>query len=104
MKRGKKEKKYYRSKKSRKETLLRDAENPDSDLTDEARDFIRKTNGEKVPESYEVSHEKPLYTAPNNAGKAELDVPDNMKTVPEEVHRARHQICGEQYHFFGPFR
>ena len=25
-----------------------------------------------------------------------------MKTQPKDVHRARHKICGDQYHQFGP--
>ena len=31
-------------------------------------------------------------------GKTETDVADNMKTQPKDAHRARHKICGDQYH------
>jgi len=93
---------YSRSGAERKKALLRDANDPNSDLTPEAREFIKKHNGEKVPEGYEVSHEIPLYVEPTKAGKKELDVSDNMLTQPKDKHRARHKKCGDQYHEFGP--
>jgi hypothetical protein len=93
---------YQRSMAERKKALLRDAKDPNSDLSPEARAEILKTNGNKVPDGYEVSHEEPLYTRTTDAGKAELDVADNMKTQPEPTHRARHRVCGDQYHQYGP--
>lgn len=86
----------------RRKALLRDADDPAADLTDEARQYIKDNNGNKVPENYEVSPEEPLYTRKNNEGKSEIDVADNMKTQPKDTHRARHKICGDQYHEFGP--
>jgi hypothetical protein len=43
----------------RTKTLLRDADDPNADLTPEAGQFIKDNNGNKVPEGYEVSHEEP---------------------------------------------
>lgn len=93
---------YNRSMSERRKTLLRDADDPNADLTPEARQFIKDNNGNKVPEGYEVSHEEPLYTRSTNEGKSQIDVADNMKTQPKDTHRARHKICGDQYHEFGP--
>ncbi|TYQ16926.1 UNVERIFIED_CONTAM: hypothetical protein Cloal_3507 [Acetivibrio alkalicellulosi] len=93
-------KKYYRSKSERKKALLRDAEDQNSALSQDARDFIRETDGKKVPDNYEVSHEVPLYTAKTTEGKKALDVEDNMKTIPKDLHRARHRTCGDQFHDF----
>ena len=58
-----KPKKYHRNKAERKKALKRDAADPSAPLDDNARDYIRETNGEKVPPGYEVSHEVPLKTA-----------------------------------------
>ena len=93
---------YQRNMSERQKALLRDADDPHADLSDEAREFIKENNGKKVPENYEVSHEEPLYTRSTHEGKAEIDVAENMKTQPKDVHRARHKICGDQYHQFGP--
>ncbi len=93
---------YNRSMAERRKALLRDANDPNADLSDDARQLIKEKNGNNVPDEYEVSHEEPLYTRRTNEGKAELDVADNMKTQPKETHRARHRICGDQYHEFGP--
>ena len=93
---------YQRNMSERQKALLRDADDPHADLSDEAREFIKENNGKKVPENYEVSHEEPLYTRSTYEGKAEIDVAENMKTQPKDVHRARHKICGDQYHQFGP--
>lgn len=93
--------KYNRSMAERRKALNRDALDPNADLSDEARDFIKKNDGKNVPEGYEVSHEEPLYTRRTPEGKKEIDVADNMKTQPKDVHRARHKICGDQYHEFG---
>ena len=92
---------YPRNMAERRKALLRDANDPNSDLTPEAREFIKKNNGNKVPEGYEVSHEEPLYTRTTHEGKAELDTADNMKTQPKTTHRQRHMICGDQYHDYG---
>lgn len=97
-------KKYYRSKAERRKALLRDAEDPNSKLDKEARQFVTDTNGENVPTGYEVSHEIPLYTAKTIEGKKALDVADNMKTIPKKEHRARHRTCGDQYHDFPRFQ
>ena len=34
-------------------------------LTPEEREFIKKTDGRRVPPGLEVSHEEPLYTVPS---------------------------------------
>jgi Domain of unknown function (DUF4150) len=93
-----KPKKFSRSMSERRKALLRDADDPHSGLSQEARDHIKKTNGESVPTGYEVSHERPLYTAETIGEKKALDVADNMKTMPKPEHRLRHMICGDQYH------
>ncbi len=90
--------KYPRSKSERKKALLRDANDPKSDLSANARKLI-KANPDNVPPGYQVSHEEPLYTVPK-ADRCELDVADNMKTQPKKVHRARQKRCGDQYHAF----
>lgn len=82
----------------RRKALLRDADDPKSGLTQEQRDFIKRTNGNNVPPGMEVSHEEPLYTGKTVEGKDALDVPNNMKTMPADAHRLRHQLCGDQYH------
>lgn len=86
----------------RRKALLRDADDPNSDLDDNAREYIKTNNGKKVPKGYEVSHEEPLYTVETYEQKKELDVADNMRTQKKETHRNRHKICGDQYHSFGP--
>ena len=93
---------FQRSKSERKKTLLRDAKDPDSGLSDRARKEILDSNGNKVPRGYEVSHEKPLYTGKTASEKEALDRASNMKTQQKAVHRKRHQKCGDQYHDF-PF-
>lgn len=85
----------------RKKALLRDADDPNADVSPSARKFIKKHKGNKVPKGYEVSHEEPLYTKPVSK-RGELDVADNMKTQPKKKHRARHKNCGDQYHDYGP--
>ena len=95
------DKKYRRSKSERKKALLRDADDPNSDLSETARKSIKRTGGDKVPRGYEVSHEVPLATVPKEE-RCELDTADNMKTQPKKTHRQRHMICGDQYHDFGP--
>ena len=79
---------------------MRDADDPNSGLTAEQRKYIKDNNGYKVPKDMEVSHETPLYTAKTYEGKQALDVADNMKTLPKIDHRARHKVCGDQYHDF----
>jgi hypothetical protein len=70
-------------------------------LSDRAREFIRKHNGNRVPRGHEVSHEEPLYTKPKSE-RCDLDKADNMKTQRRSEHRPRHEECGDQYHEFGP--
>ena len=85
----------------RRKALLRDANNPNSGLSNRARKTILDSKGNKVPKGYEVSHEKPLYTRTTNEGKAKLDKVSNMKTQRKSEHRLRHKACGDQYHKFG---
>ena len=80
--------------------MLRDADDPNSGLSQEARDYIKENKGKRVPEGYEVSHETPLYTKKTIEGKKELDKADNMKTQEKEIHRNRHRECGDQFHKF----
>jgi hypothetical protein len=80
---------------------LRDADDPNSGLSDRARKFIKKHDGKKVPKGHEVSHEEPLYTKPVQ-DRGELDVADNMKTQRKSEHRQRHKACGDQYHLYPP--
>ena len=84
----------------RRKALLRDAKDPNSKLTKEQREFIKANNGDRVPPGMEVSHEEPLYTAKTIEEKKALDVADNMKTMDKFTHRARHMICGDQFHLF----
>jgi hypothetical protein len=93
-------KKYRRSMSERRKALLRDAKDPNSDLGQKERDFVKDTNGYKVPKDFEVSHETPLYTAKTNEGKKALDIAENMKTQSKDMHRLRHKFCGDQYHDF----
>lgn len=90
---------YRRRVSARRAALLRDAEDPGSDLSERARAFIRRTGGYRVPPGYEVSHEKPLYTLPRDQ-RCTLDEPSNMKTQQRAVHRKRHEQCGDQFHDF----
>lgn len=94
--------KFRRSMAERRKALLRDAKDPKSGLSDKARDFINKNDGNKVPKGHEVSHEKPLYTRRTPAGKRKLDKASNMKTQQKAAHRKRHKECGDQYHKYGP--
>lgn len=93
------DKKFRRSKSERKKALLRDADDPDSGLSDTARAFIKKHKGDRVPSGHEVSHEEPLYTKPKS-DRCELDTEDNMKTQRKSDHRKRHRRCGDQYHLY----
>ncbi len=90
---------YRRRMSARRVALLRDAHDPRSGLSPDARAFIIRTGGHRVPPGYEVSHEKPLYTEPRG-NRCTLDEPDNMKTQPRWVHRKRHKKCGDQFHEF----
>jgi hypothetical protein len=90
---------YRRTMAERRKALLRDAADPNSELSGTARESIRRSNGENVPTGYEVSHEEPLYTV-DKKDRCELDVADNMKTQKKSTHRARHKHCGDQYHQF----
>ena len=97
--RKKHDKKYRRSTSERKKALKRDANDPNSDMDDDAREFVKEHGGDLVPPGYEVSHEEPLYTVPHEE-RCELDKEDNMKTQPKGKHRARHKRSGQQYHDF----
>ena len=94
--------KYNRNITERKKALMRDANDPNSGLSNRARKQIIDSKGNKVPKGYEVSHEKPLYNARTEEGKKALDKMDNMKTEQKAKHRKRHKECGNQYHEFGP--
>jgi hypothetical protein len=85
----------------RRKALLRDADDPNSGLTQEQRDFIKQHDGKKVPPGLEVSHEEPLYTRPPEE-RAGLDTAGNMKSQPTPEHRARHKVGGDQYEQYGP--
>lgn len=91
------DRRYRRRASARREALLRDASDPDSELSERARTFIRRTGGYRVPPGWEVSHEEPLYTLPR-AERCTLDAATNMKTQPRSVHRKRHEKCGDQFH------
>jgi hypothetical protein len=93
---------YNRNMAERRKTLLRDAKDSNSGLTNEARAYIIENNGNKVPPGYEVSHEIPLYTEKTIEGKQGLDMDSNMKTEKEIPHRKTHQKCGTTYHAFPP--
>jgi hypothetical protein len=82
----------------RRKALLRDTNDPNSCLSQEARDFIKKTDGKKVPEGYEVAHKEPLYTEKTIEGKQRLDIADNMETLFKEIHRDSHKKCGYAFH------
>jgi hypothetical protein len=91
--------KYQRSRSERKKALKRDAADPNSGLSDRARQFIVDTDGEFTPPGHEVSHEEPLYTKPKGE-RCKIDKADNLKTQQRSKHRARHRRCGQQYHKF----
>ena len=82
---------------ARREALLRDAQDPKSGLSTQARAFIIRTDGYRVPRGYEVSHEVPLYTKPRST-RCTLDEASNMKTQQRWAHRRRHKKCGNQFH------
>jgi hypothetical protein len=82
----------------RRKALLRDANDPNSGLSPEARDFIKNNDGKKVPKGYEVAHKKPLYTKKTVEAKKELDKADNMETIPKKEHRDSHKTCGSTFH------
>jgi hypothetical protein len=82
----------------RRKALLRDANDPNSCLSQEARDFIKKTDGKKVPEGYEAAHKEPLYTEKTIEGKKKLDIVDNMETQLKKIHRDSHKKCGYVFH------
>ncbi len=101
--------KYSRSKAERKKALERDANDPNSDLTPEARDYIKKHKGKKVPDKkynedyegdvdYAVHHEKPLHTEKTIEGKKGKDVVGNMETIPKNDHIDTHRKCGDSFH------
>lgn len=91
--------KYPRSKSERKKALLRDANDPNSGLSEAAKKFILKRDGDLVPRGYEVSHEEPLYTKPKSE-RCKIDKASNLKTQMRSKHRRRHRSCGEQYHLY----
>jgi hypothetical protein len=91
--------KYPRSKAERRKALLRDANDRDSGLSQKARDFIIKHDGNYVPSGYEVSHEVPLYTLPKK-DRCKLDFDGNMRTQRRSDHRRRHRAGGDQATMF----
>ncbi|OMQ07911.1 hypothetical protein [[Flexibacter] sp. ATCC 35103] len=104
---------YKRNMSERKKALLRDANDPNSGLSDDARKYIKDNNGNKVPDKkynkdykgsddYAVHHEEPLYTEKSLEGKKTLDKSDKMKTIPKQDHIDTHSYCGNTYHKFGP--
>jgi hypothetical protein len=82
--------------------LLRDAKDPKSQLSPEARKQILVSKGQKVPKGYEVSHKEPLFTRTTTKGKQKLDKASNMETISKSAHRNLHKCCGYQYHRYGP--
>jgi hypothetical protein len=94
---------YQRNLKQRRRALLRDARDPQSGLSDRARQYIIRTRGARVPTGYEVSHEIPLYTRPPSQ-RCLLDRAWNMRTQRRSEHRQRHKRCGDQFHQFPPRR
>lgn len=93
------DKTYERNSSERRKTLMRDADDPESGLSERARQYIRRHNGKRVPRGHEVSHEKPLYTVPHSR-RCTLDKEWNMKTMRKSEHRQRHKKCGDQFHDF----
>ncbi|MET4083232.1 hypothetical protein ABIB40_003201 [Pedobacter sp. UYP30] len=90
--------KYRRSMSERKKALLRDEGDPNSRLSDDARQFIKDTKGKNVPEGYEVHHKKPLAMSATLEGKANLDKAGNMETIPKSEHTDLHVRCGDAFH------
>lgn len=99
-----KKQKFYRSKSERRKALLQDADDPNSPLDQEARDYIKKHGGRKVPEGYEVAHEKPLELGKTVEEKRALDKAENMTTMQKPDHRALHKTCGSTYHMVREFK
>jgi len=95
--------KFNRSAAERRKALLRDAQDPNSGLSDRARKQILRFNGKKVPKGYEVDHVKPLYTKQTIEGKKALDNVDNLKTIRKSEHKKLHTKCNkEKYHKYPP--
>lgn len=92
--------KFYRSKSERRKALKRDAEDSNSKLTKEQREYIKENDGNKVPKDCEVAHKEPLYTAKTVEDKRKLDVAENMETMQKSEHRASHKPCGVTFHDF----
>lgn len=94
--------------KERRKALLRDANAPNSGLTQEAREYIKKHDGKKVPNKrnkdytgeidYEVHHKDPLATRSTMEGKADIDIAENMETISKADHRDTHKKCRTAYH------
>ena len=94
---------FKRNISERKKALLRDAKDPNSELSDKARKEITKSNGNKVPKGYEVDHTEPLYTRKTNEGKQSLDKAENMKTMRKSEHKKLHTPCNKiKYHKYSP--
>lgn len=92
---------------------MRDANDPNSKLDQDARDYINKHKGNKVPDKkynkdytgdtdYAVHHKEPLYSEKSIEGKQALDKANNMETIPKNEHVDTHRYCGNTYHNFGP--
>ena len=93
-----KKEKFYRSKSERRKALKRDADDPNSKLSKEQRDYIKEHDGNRVPEGMEVSHDKPLELGNTVEEKRALDKAENMTTMQKPDHRALHKTCGDTYH------
>ena len=47
---------------------------------------------------YAVHHKEPLHTQKTNKGKKDIDIQDNMETIPKNNHVDTHRPCGNSYH------
>ena len=63
---------------------------------------IEKYDGNIVPEGYEVSHRKPLYSAQTLGELINLDKVKNMEILKHDDHKDTHKKCGNTYHKSGP--
>lgn len=96
--------KYPRNMSERKKALLRDMDDPNSNLSAQARQFIRDTKGNRVPPGYRVHHKQPLYTKKTHEGKKKLDVAKNMETVTVKEHNKTHGLNGKTRKKYPPKR
>jgi len=103
--------KYRRNKAERKKALERDANDPNSNLTPEAKEYIKKHKGNKVPDKtynqdykgdvdYAVHHNEPLHTRGTIEDKKAIDKASNMEVIPKNDHVDTHRPCGDSFHDF----